>query len=113
MKYTDGKKRNEEEARESLASLINDRSRNPFGTLDPDQFDERLAAMTVDEKFRLCAKVGVRSIANGHVHIMDERLRDAFRTYIETQPIYLEEKGKEVSRKVDYMNPPQSLRKLL
>jgi len=112
MNYTDGKNRRAQ-SRESLAALVNDKSRNPFGTLSETQFEDRLAAMTVDEKFRLCAQVGVRPQANGHVHIMDENLRQAFATYIETQPAFIEEKTKEISRKADYLNPPQSLQNLL
>ena len=87
-------KNRRQQSRESLAALTNDKSRNPYGTLDKDQFKEKLAAMTVDEKLRLCAKVGVRSVTNGHTHIMDERLIDAFATYVDTQPLFVEQKGK-------------------
>ena len=112
MNYTDGKN-NDRKSKEALAALLNDQSNNPFKTLNREEFKSRLQRMDLDEKGRLCNKVNVRPIANGHVHVMDERLLAAFDEFTQTQPIFLEEKTKPSSGKVDYLNPPQSLRKLL
>ena len=112
MNYTDGKKHTAQ-ARISLASLLDDNSKNPFGTLSRDQFASRLTCMSLEEKGLLCNKVDVRPIANGRSHIMDERLMDAFDAYAESQPIFLEDKTQKMERRVDYLNPPQSLKNLL
>lgn len=112
---TDGKdKSGEVKARESLAALLNDKSNNPFGVSTRKDFDRKLLHMTLEEKGMLCNKVDVRPIANGHVHVMDQRLRDAFDAFIANQPIFLDGKRSgPVEKKVNYLNPPQSLKDLL
>jgi len=113
MNYTDGKNRDgEHAAMESLANLLND-TKNPFGTLKRDEFKNKLATMTLEDKGMLCTKVGVRPIANGHVAIMDQRLMSAFESYVSSQPIYLEDRKRELSKRADYANPSQRLQKLI
>lgn len=109
MNYTDGKNR-QVSNRETLASLIGNKVNNPFGTLDRDVFLKKLSGMTLEEKGLLCNKVKVRP--SSRAHFMDVELTKAFDNFLSIQPIILNAEESKI-KKVDYNNPPQSLKDLL
>jgi len=109
MNYTDGKNR-QESARNNLTLLLGTRASNPYGTLDKETFLKKLSNMTLEEKGMLCNKVNVRP--NPRSHFMEAELIKSFDQFVLLQPIIVETEEKKFS-KVDYANPPQSLKDLL
>lgn len=73
--YSDGKNY-EKESTETLASLLNSNTNNPFKTLDKENFKEKLSRMRLEEKGNLACQVGVRPTSRQEE--LDRNLLSAF-----------------------------------